>query len=1205
MMAGMRLTLGALWLLAALVVGWQGLQAVTAAAPLAATCTPRPAVTVAVAPAGAGTLRATITAATAAGVTLQQVGFGTLTNALVDIPGRPPGDAQPAPIDVAGQASTTFTFRQATTTQAATIPLTVVDSCGTWPTFVGGGPTAFAGSTPTPTPPLGPTATRTRTPTASPTVKAGAIVTADLSASQQVIGGQVITVYWSGIANAGTKDQIGLYRTADTQPQSNRLDTPLFTGGTASGNANVAIPNSVLLAGSASDTFQFILYHADASAATPVFVTQSHTFTIVANTVALVPPTPSPADAPGARPRGAKATGGAGAKATAAGSKSAAARAPAPARVPARARGTSPDMALASPPGPAPTPVAGNDSFAAAYTLGKLPAKLTESTAAAITESGEPLTCGGVPFSKTVWYKVTPAAGTLTVDTYGSDFDTVLAVYTGNAVNALTLVACNDESPPTHQSVVTFNTTGSTTYYVQVGGYAGASGNAIVHFARGAPSNNSFASAIPLSLGAQVPAFTDSAGSEPVEPTIVSCTDDPAFPPCPQAEAGIGQTVWYSYTAGAATTLVTIDTVGSNFDTVLAVYTGTAIPNLLLLTYDDDLAPGTQQSRVTILAQAFNTYYVQVGGFADPNPSGGGTLGPTDAGTLVVRIYATPPEPNNDFASAITVAVPTRVTALNAVATVQSGEPMTSGGTSICDAAQVSRTLWYKFQPASGTVVTLDTFGSNYDTVLAVYTGSAVNALTQVDCNDDSGGVRASQISFTADGSLYYIQVGGFYSLSAQYQFGNLVLNVGTTPNDSFATSYEVLGMGAGISGLLRQVTDSASTEGGEPTSCGGVSFGKTVWYRFTLKVPGTVAIDTYTIENSDFDTVLAVYTSSNGTLGGLSLATCNDDAAGAGLGRSRVQFTANPFTTYYVQAGGKISGGPATSGYLGMNFSFLPPANDNRANAIDVFDSVAHPGPFPKVFSAATEGATAEPGEPGTTAPAPPSCVSAPIGRTVWYRLSNSVNTTVAITTKFSNFDRMIVAYLWNGSTLTEVGCVDNSFGTAQSPLTLNMTANQQYYVQVGGTHAEQFFGANFGNLYVTFLTDPPPNDSFASALAVPPGMQQRRTFTGTATTEPGEPLANVCDGVIRPTGKTVWYTYAAPTSGTATINTFGSDFDTVLAVYTGSAVNALTLRACNDDSMLTQQSQVSFAATAGTTYRVQVGGYGGIAGTLVVNFP
>jgi hypothetical protein len=40
-------------------------------------------------------------------------------------------------------ASTTFWVRRATDGRATSLPLVVVDDCGTWPTFVGGGPTAF------------------------------------------------------------------------------------------------------------------------------------------------------------------------------------------------------------------------------------------------------------------------------------------------------------------------------------------------------------------------------------------------------------------------------------------------------------------------------------------------------------------------------------------------------------------------------------------------------------------------------------------------------------------------------------------------------------------------------------------------------------------------------------------------------------------------------------------------------------------------------------------------------------------------------------------------------------------------------------------------------------------------------------------------------------------------------------------------------
>ena len=57
-------------------------------------------------------------------------------------------------------------------------------------------------------------------------------------------------------------------------------------------------------------------------------------------------------------------------------------------------------------------------------------------------------------------------------------------------------------------------------------------------------------------------------------------------------------------------------------------------------------------------------------------------------------------------------------------------------------------------------------------------------------------------------------------------------------------------------------------------------------------------------------------------------------------------------------------------------------------------------------------------------------------------------------------------------------------------------------------------------------------------------------------------------------------------------TIDTLGSNFDTVLAVYTGNALNNLVMVGCDDDAAGGRQSRVTFTATAGTTYRVQVGG-------------
>ncbi len=74
--------------------------------------------------------------------------------------------------------------------------------------------------------------------------------------------------------------------------------------------------------------------------------------------------------------------------------------------------------------------------------------------------------------------------------------------------------------------------------------------------------------------------------------------------------------------------------------------------------------------------------------------------------------------------------------------------------------------------------MTVDTFGSGFDTVLAVYTGPSLGSLTRVVCDDDTGGVQ-SKVQFPAvPGTTYWIQVGGYDSPSALPQTGDLVLNI-------------------------------------------------------------------------------------------------------------------------------------------------------------------------------------------------------------------------------------------------------------------------------------------------------------------------------------------------------------------------------------------------------------------------------------------
>jgi len=108
-------------------------------------CSPRPQVRLQSAPDGPGRLKVTVTAGTVgvASNRLQEIHFRPGTNAVVDINGQT-GLAGDVLVPLPAQpTSVTLLVRKVTPGQASQLPFTVVDSCGAWQTFVGGGPSAF------------------------------------------------------------------------------------------------------------------------------------------------------------------------------------------------------------------------------------------------------------------------------------------------------------------------------------------------------------------------------------------------------------------------------------------------------------------------------------------------------------------------------------------------------------------------------------------------------------------------------------------------------------------------------------------------------------------------------------------------------------------------------------------------------------------------------------------------------------------------------------------------------------------------------------------------------------------------------------------------------------------------------------------------------------------------------------------------------
>jgi hypothetical protein len=111
-----------------------------------AACSPRPPVQVSTS-AHAGRLHVTITAGTSAALpnnALQIVRFGTATNARIDVRDGPTGltgDFTQSP--PSNTRTIEFNVSRQQVGASSTVPLVVVDACGEWSTFVGGGPDAF------------------------------------------------------------------------------------------------------------------------------------------------------------------------------------------------------------------------------------------------------------------------------------------------------------------------------------------------------------------------------------------------------------------------------------------------------------------------------------------------------------------------------------------------------------------------------------------------------------------------------------------------------------------------------------------------------------------------------------------------------------------------------------------------------------------------------------------------------------------------------------------------------------------------------------------------------------------------------------------------------------------------------------------------------------------------------------------------------
>jgi subtilisin family serine protease len=375
-----------------------------------------------------------------------------------------------------------------------------------------------------------------------------------------------------------------------------------------------------------------------------------------------------------------------------------------------------------------------NDNFAAAFKIPDAGGLVLGDTTFSTTEVGEPLHAGAANRTNSIWYYWSPVeSGAVLFDLAGSTFDTVLGIYTGNALGNLVEVASVDDVGTRRQGYVGFNASAGTTYRIAVAGVSASEFGQTrlrVEFG-GVPDTNAPTVAI----------------TSPVSGIIV--TNGQLTVTGTAADGGPGPS-GVAFVQVQLNGDIGVNAAGSNTWSIPVA-----------------LQPGTNQVQVRSFDFAGNA----------------------SAPATVQVTYRFFDPPNDNFITPLALSAFTNgtVTVITAGATTEFGEPLHDGKVG-------GKSAWFTFVPASDGVLSLTTLGSTFDTLLGVYTGTRVDQLTRVASNDDAAnGVTHSAVApALLGGQTYWIAVDGLDGAS-----GIVVLGYAFTPVALRSVTLNVSGNGA------------------------------------------------------------------------------------------------------------------------------------------------------------------------------------------------------------------------------------------------------------------------------------------------------------------------------------------------------------------------------------------------------------------------
>jgi hypothetical protein len=374
---------------------------------------------------------------------------------------------------------------------------------------------------------------------------------------------------------------------------------------------------------------------------------------------------------------------------------------------------------------------------------------------------------------------------------------------------------------------------------------------------------------------------------------------------------------------------------------------------------------------------------------------------------------------------------------------------------------------------------------------------------------------------------------------------GNVTLSMTFAPapaNDDFANRTALVGQVA----VAFSSNITASAESGEPAS-----HGRTVWWRWTAPVSGPACLGT---SGSSISPFLAVYTGTE--LTNLDLVT---------HGLDRLQFEAVAGTEYQISADAN-GGYQIQVGQIQLTLTAGLPGNDSFASRLAL-------GGANVTAIGSTVGATREPLEPDHG--------GYPGSNSIWYSWTPRAVGTLAVTVTGDGFNPTWAVY--TGSNLGALGLVTNSYiwlWNVRASGSFAVRPGVPVQIAVDGNAAAGGGPAGITTLNLSFV-GLPANDDFANRFPIAGTAIHVAGNTSGATAESGEP-----DHLGYAAVHSIWWTWTAPATGQATLDSFGSAVTTSLSVYTGTNLANLASVASDNATF----APVVFDCVAGETYQISL---------------